>query len=219
MENAIPDEIPFVDLFMMCPKLNRKAFAQLPQGFHFRMCRPDELNVWKEMSLDSPYTPETYAEYMQVMNDYYDRVYAGKKELFFQKCLFVCDSNKPVGRGFVWKAYDKINTVHWFKVLKDYTNRGIGRAILTKILGDLNEADFPVFLHTHPTAYRAIKLYSDFGFCLVSDPVVGYRNNGLEESFPALQKIMPEKDFRNLRIVRAPQYFLDAAASSKSEEF
>jgi len=205
---------------MMCPALNPSACRELPQGFHFRMCRPDELETWKAMLLDFPHTPEIHDEYMQVMTDYFNDVYAEKSDLFFQKCLLVCDENDtPVGRGFIWKAYDKINTIHWYKVLKEYENRGIGRAILTAIMKDLADEEYPVFLHTHPSSFRAIKLYSDFGFRLISNPVVGYRNNDLEECLPILEKFMPKSDFDKLKIVAAPQYFLEAAASSEIEEF
>jgi len=220
MEHVLSGAIPSKDLFMMCPALNLSAMRELPQGFHFRMCRRDELEVWKEMLLDFPHTPEIHGEYKKIMTNYYNAVYAHKSDLFFQKCLFVCNENDtPVGRGFIWKAYDKINTIHWYKVLKEYENRGIGRAILTAIMKDLKKEDYPIFLHTHPSSFRAIKLYSDFGFCLISNPVVGYRNNDLEECLPILQKFMPKNDFENLKILEAPQYFLDAAASSKVEEF
>jgi len=220
MENVMSGEIPSKDLFMMCPALNPSALRALPQGFHFRMCRPDELETWKAMLLDFPHTPEIYDEYMQLMTDYYNDVYAKNSDLFFQKCLLVCDENDaPVGRGFIWKAYGKVNTVHWYKVLKPYENRGIGRAILTKIMTELTEADYPVYLHTHPSSFRAIKLYSDFGFGLVSNPVVGSRQNDFEECLPILERFMPKSDFDNLKIFEAPQSFLDIVASSEVEEF
>ena len=220
MEHVLSGAIPSKDLFMMCTALNLSALREIPQGFHFRMCRPDELDTWKMMHLDFPQTPEQFNTNMQFMTDYYNRLYAEKSNLFFQKCLFVCNENDtPIGRGFVWKAYGSVNTIHWYKVLKEYENRGIGRAILTAIMKDLTEADYPVFLHTHPSSFRAIKLYSDFGFRLISDPVVGYRNNDIEECLPILKRFMPKSDFDKLMIVKAPQYFLDTAASSKDEEF
>jgi len=220
MEHVVSGEIPSKDLFMMCGKMNPSAMSDLPPGFHFRLCRRDELETWKEMLLDFPHTPEIHHEYMQIMTDYYNDVYAAKSDLFFEKCLLVCDENDtPVGRGFIWKAYDQINTIHWYKVLRAYEGRGIGRAILTAIMKDLKEEDYPVYLHTHPSSFRAIKLYSDFGFDLVSDPVIGYRNNDLEECLPILKKHMPEKDYANLKIVQAPQDFLNAALSSKIAQF
>ena len=220
MENVMSGAIPSKDLFMMCTGVNTFAFRDLPQGYHFRMCRKDELEIWKEMLLDFPHTPEIHEEYMKIMTDYYNNVYANKSDLFFEKCLLVCNEKDiPIGRGFIWKAYDKINTVHWYKVLKKYENQGIGRAILTAIMKDLQEDDYPVYLHTHPSSYRAIKLYSDFGFYLVSNPIIGNRNNDLKDCLPILEKFMPKNEFDKLKITEAPQYFLDVVASSTVEEF
>jgi len=83
---------------------------------------------------------------------------------------------------------------------------------------DLKAEDYPVYLHTHPSSFRAIKLYSDFGFCLISNPVVGNRNNDLEECLPILEKFMPKVDYDNLKIRKAPQSFLDIVSSHKIEE-
>ena len=58
-------------------------------------------------------------------------VYAPHGELFFERCRFACVDGAPVGTCFVWKAYGRVNTVHWFKVLRAYEGRGIGRALLT----------------------------------------------------------------------------------------
>ena len=49
--------------------------------------------------------------------------------------------------------------------------KGLGRALLTEIL---KNAGLPIYLHTQPTPARAIKLYSDFGFKLTTDPIIGY---------------------------------------------
>lgn len=95
----------------MCEHPNIGAFRELPDGFHFRCRDPDELDVWKALLIESP-------EYQGLVTEYFDRVYAHKASLFYQTCLFACDKeDTPVGKCFVWKAYDAINTLHWFKVL------------------------------------------------------------------------------------------------------
>jgi len=220
MEHEFPKEIMFKNLFMMCTELNKSAMRDLPPGFHFRTCRRDEVDIWKAMHLDLPHTPEQYIEHMQSMTDYFNALYAKKADVFFGKCLFVCDKDDiPVGSCFIWKAYDKFSTIHWTKVLKKHEGQGLGRALLTAVMKDLNDDDYPVFLHTHPICYRAIKLYSDFGFRLIADAVVGYRNNDLEECMPVLEEHMPKEDYESLKIVKAPQDFLDAASSTKVENF
>ncbi len=75
MENEIPDK----NLFMMC-KLNTSAFAELPDGYHVRTCRRNELDIWKKMPFDDEKTAEQYSDYM---TKYFNDVYASKEDLFF----------------------------------------------------------------------------------------------------------------------------------------
>lgn len=211
------EEIPDLHLFMMCEKINPKALSDLPNGFHVRNCRKNELDIWKAMPFD---TIELTKQYYDFMTQYYDSVYSEKEELFYQKCLFVCnDEDKPIATCFAWKAYDKITTIHWLKVLKEYEGKGIGRALLSIVMKHLNQVEFPVFLHTHPNSYRAIKLYSDFGFNLLSDPIIGSRKNDLKECLPILKRYLPSRDFQNLRITKSPKFFLEIVGSSKKVEF
>ena len=164
--------------------------------------------------------PADAKEYRQFMTDFFSRVYAPKGELFYEKCLFVCDeADTPIATAFIWKAYDEFNTVHWLKVLKGHEGKGIGRALLSIIMEELNEDDYPVYLHTQPESYRAVKLYSDFGFKLLSDPVIDSRSNHLEECLPFLERHMKKEDFDKLQIVSAPKGFLEKLAIVKEDEF
>ena len=214
MYHVISGQIPSKDLFMICETVNTDAFRELSPEYYFRKIRPNELDIWKGMHLDFPHSSEQHKEYMHFMDKCYDETYASNDELFFEKSLFVCnEKDGPVGRGFIWKYFNKINTIQWYKVLREYEGRGIGRAILTKIMKDLSKNEYPVYLHTHPSSFRAIKLYSDFGFKLISDPKIGYRNNDLYECLPILEKYIPVNDFKNIKITKAPQEFLEIVAS------
>ena len=213
MEEQITDK----NLFMMCRKLDNEATTELPEGFYVRYCKKNELDTWKAMHFDMP---ELATEYYDFMTEYFNDVYLPKGDLFYRSCIFVCNrDDKPVGTCFLWKAYNKIWTLHWFKVLKEYEGKGIGRALLSIVMESLPEDDYPVFLHTHPSSYRAIKLYSDFGFCLLSDPVIGNRENDLDECLPILQKYMPQSDLEKIKIVQSPPFFLRAVEHSDTNEF
>jgi len=213
----LEDNIPDKNLFMMCPQFEHDAARELPMGFHVRYCKPSELDTWKAMHFD---TPEEAAEYHAFMTQYFNDMYFPKGDLFYHTCLFVCDQDdRPIGTGFLWKAYDMIWTLHWLKVLKEYEGKGIGRALLSVVMKSISEKEYPVFLHTHPSSYRAIKLYSDVGFRLLSDPFIGNRQNDLDECLPILQKYMPQQDFEQLKVDQAPQFFLDAVGRSDIDEF
>ena len=210
-------QIPDMNLFMMCEELNKKALSDMPSGFLVRNCRKDELDIWKAMPFDQPGLAKQYYDFM---TKFYNSVYAKNGDLFFQKCLFVCNQDDmPIATCFSWKAYGKITTIHWLKVLKNYEGKGIGRALLSIIMTSLHHNEFPVFLHTQPSSYRAIKLYSDFGFYLLSDSIIGNRRNDLHKCLPILKKHMHSQDYQNLRIAKSPKYFLEIVGSTNKIEF
>lgn len=213
MENDIPDK----NLFMMCKALNPDALTKLPKEYHIRACRRDELDLWKEMPFDDV---KSAKEYNGFMTGYFNDVYGERENLFFQKCFFVCDSNdNPIGTCFAWKAYGTITTIHWLKVVKSQEGLGIGRALLSCVMSSIAENDYPVFLHTQPSSFRAIKLYSNFGFALLTDPIIGYRQNDLEECVPILKTYMIQKDFEKLQFAKAPEDFLNTVKSSNINQF
>jgi ribosomal protein S18 acetylase RimI-like enzyme len=211
------EEIPDKNIFMMCSALNRNALVELPASYSIRNCRPDELGVWKTMPFDDA---ELAQEYEEFMSDYFTTTYGGKEKLFFAKTLVVCDlQNKPVATCSIWKAYNTFNTIQWFKVLKKYEGQGIGRALLSIVMQELEMRDYPVYLHTQPSSFRAIKLYSDFGFSLLSGGKFGSRDNDLDECLPILEEFMPKEYFHKLRIIIAPKEFEDTVNKYDTNQF
>jgi GNAT superfamily N-acetyltransferase len=210
-------EIPDKNIFMMCESLNRTALTELPVGYSLRNCRYDELGIWKTMPFDNL---DLAKEYDGFMTDYFTITYGGKEKLFFAKTLFVCDKqDKPIATCSIWKAYDEFNTIQWFKVLKEWEGKGIGRALLSFVMGKLEEHDYPIYLHTQPSSFRAIKLYSDFGFSLLSGNKFGSRTNDLDECIPILQEFMPQEFFQQLRITAAPTEFIDEIDKYNTNQF
>lgn len=205
------------NLFMMCEELNEDALSEIPEGYTVRPCRRNELDFWKRIHFDRPEDAEAYSGYM---TGYFDRVYAPEGNAFFEKCLFICDADdRPVGTCFAWKVYGCATTIHWYKVLKNCEDRGLGRALLSCVMRSLKEEDYPVFLHTQPASYRAIKLYNDFGFALLTDKKVGYRENYLEQAREYLMEKMPEEVYKKLKYAQAPEWFLQAALTIEEAQF
>lgn len=211
------DGIDNMNLFMMCESLRTDAGRTMPQGYHFRCCRRSELPLWKRIHFD---LQEVADEFSAFMDDYFQSVYAANEDLFFESCVFACDeSDKPVATCFVWRAYDSIYTLHWFKVVREHEGRGVGRALLYEVMRKLSTKQYPVYLHTHPASLRAMKLYSDFGFALLTDAEIGYRSNDLAKCLPYLEQNMPRDVFDGLRFASATDALLKAAKSNEHEEF
>ena len=195
-------EIPDYNIFTMCDKLNENAITVLNKDYYFRNCRLDELDIWKALPFDSETVP---LEYQHFMNQYVIETYGEKVDLFLKNTLFVCDKNdKPIASCSHWKAYGKINTIQWFKTVKNYEGKGIGRALLSEIMKHFEPTDYPIYLHTQPGSFSAIKLYVDFGFVLLKSENVGTRSNDFDLSLPILKRFMPEKDFTSIRAIEIP---------------
>ena len=174
--------LPDCNLFMMCEALNEAALTSVPEGFHIRPCRRDELEIWKRIHFDTAAEADENHAYM---TGFFDRVYAPEGDLFFKKCLFLCDGNdRPIGTCIAWRNFGLASTIHWFKILRGYEGRGLGRALLSEAMRIFPPEEYPVFLHTQPSSYRAIRLYSDFGFSLLTDVRVGHRGNDLSIALP-----------------------------------
>jgi ribosomal protein S18 acetylase RimI-like enzyme len=213
----IEAEIPDKNIFMVCNQVNINAFSKLPEGYKVRNCHFDELAIWKAFPFDNS---AEAVEYEPFMTNYFQTTYGGQEDLFFSKTLFICDTqNRPVATCLLWKAYDAFNTIQWFKVLKTHEGKGIGRALLSMILNDLNGADYPVYLHTQPSSFRAIKLYTDFGFALLKGDKFGNRKNELSECLPILKQFMSQRDFQNLNFAQAPRDFSAILAEHKTVQF
>lgn len=206
-----------MNLFMVCRAPERSQFGDVPEGFHLRALREEELPLWEGFPFDG--RPD--AAQRAWMRDYFEKVYAPRRALFFRRCQVVTDGEDlPVATCFLWPAYEgRINTLHWLKVLPAYEGRGIGRGLLSRLLGGLGAQELPLFLHTQPESFRAIKLYTDLGFDLITDRMVGPRPNDLAASLPLLRGSMPARDYARLRFASAPAGLLSAASSSPISEF
>ena len=210
-------EIPDYNIFMMCERLDKNALAELNKDYYFRNCRPNELDLWKAFPFDTEKTPEDYEGFM---NQYIEETYRENMDLFFKNTLFVCDKHeKAVATCSHWKAYGKINTIQWLKTSKSYEGKGIGRALLSEIMKSFDNADFPIYLHTQPASFRAIKLYSDFGFYLLKGGQMGTRTNDLEKCLPILRELVPKKDFEKLKIIDCPHYLIGVLQNETTVQF
>ena len=205
------------NIFMVCKRLNPQAFSNLPPGFAARTLRREELRAWQAMPFDDEGTAQ---EYLGFMNDYFRITYARDEEKFFSSTIVIGDAHdQMVATCLLWQAYGLYTTVHWFKVLKAYENRGIGRALLSLLFKEVTDADMPIYLHTQPSSFRAIKLYSDFGFELLTDKRIGQRDNHIEQCLPFLQAQMPKQDYDQLRFTTAPAAFVAGMALQLDDQF
>lgn len=210
-------EIPDYHIFMMCETLNETALSELTSDYYFRNCRPDELELWKAFPFDSEEVPVEYEDFMnQIIRD----SYSDRMDEFFKNTIFVCNKeDKPIATCSHWKAYGKIHSIHWLKTIKAYEGQGMGRAILSEIMRRFTKSDYPIYLHTQPGSFRAVKLYSDFGFKLLRGGKLGTRVNELEKSLPILREFIPKESFQTLEIVDTPDSLIKLLEHESTIQF
>ena len=204
------EKIPDANLFMWCEKPDTSAFVPLPEGFQYRPFVPALLEDWITLQMTGS------SEEREYLSDYYRRVYEPLADQFAKRWHLLYDGEKMVASCQLWEAYPGYETIHWLKVHPLYEGRGLGRAILTKTL---ENHDGEVYLHTQPASYRALKLYRDFGFALLTDPVVGLRENHLTDVLPVLARVMTPASYQALRFAECPAGFLQAAADCGETRF
>jgi GNAT superfamily N-acetyltransferase len=211
------EEIPDYNLFMMCEHLNERALSALPESYYFRTCNANELHIWKALPFNTETVP---AEYQQLMNQFVADTYAGDMQTFLNSTIFVCNGqNKPIATCSYWKAYGKFNTIQWFKTKTQYEGKGIGRALLSKVMKTFAQTDYPIYLHTQPSSFKAVKLYADFGFQLLKGGQIGHRCNELEQSLPILRQFIPLSDFEQITITNTPEHFIKVMENETTVQF
>ena len=179
---------------MVCHALKNAALSNLPAGHSLGLCRPEDLAFWKGMHFDDA---ASAAENRPYMDAYFERVYAPHGNAFYERFLLAREPEGAiVGSCFAWPAYGRVSTIHWFKLLKGYYGRGNCRGLLIDVMQGITSEDYPVCLHTQPESYRAIKLYSDFGFCLISDACIGRRQMTWRPAWSTCRSICPGRPLR-----------------------
>ena len=91
-------QIPDLNLFMMCESGKREALTPIPEGFHVRHCRKNELELWKRFHFDDAPTAQKYKEWM---TQYYREVYQGAGDLFLSYLrISLWERRRPFGNLF-----------------------------------------------------------------------------------------------------------------------
>ena len=211
------EEIPDYHIFMMCEQLNENARTALSPDYYFRNCQPSELEMWKALPFDSDTVPSAY---QNDMDDFVKNTYGRDMQTFLKNTLFVCNQkDQPIATCSYWKAYGKFNTIHWFKTIKAYEGKGVGRALLSETMSRFDRKDYPIYIHTQPGSFRAIKLYTDFGFKLLKGGKLGTRVNELEKSLPILKKFMTPSSFEKLEVMDTPDCFIKQLENETTIQF
>ena len=116
----------------------------------------------------------------------------------FDRCFFAEDKCKNViGTCIAWhdrKGNEIVSSLHWLAVLPLYQNMGAGKALINAVMRYYCQSDLmPVYLHTQPWSYKAIKLYLSAGFKILKTDSFADYTNEYNEAISVLKDYLPKE--------------------------
>ena len=125
-------------------------------------------------------------------------------EKLMKRCIFIKDSKTQeyIATCIAWaECYNDmiISVLHWLAVSDEYSGKGIARMLITIIMKIFDEAGaYPIYLHTQPYSYKAIKLYNDFGFNICRKDSFGDAENEYDLAMPIFKQVMNSSTYNKL---------------------
>ena len=170
--------IPYYNIIMKKDTPTTVSVLALPPQFELHSYRPGVQQQWAELEYEIGDFPS-----VQKASAYFAKTYLSRSALLARRGIFVSDKKSGclVGAGIAWfddQNGAPVSLLHWLITKETYHGRGIGSALIAAALSIYEkENDFPVYLHTQPWSYQAIRLYHKFGFQLMKqESFAGYEN-------------------------------------------
>ena len=174
---------------------------ELPEGFSFVKYQPGFDKKWAELNYEVDHTETLEAAEKIFKKEFLDHDPDAMKE----KMVFAVDesNNNLAGVGAVWDGdmFGEIQQrLHWIAVSSKYQNRGIAKAVISKLFDIYNDLGYNgyIYLTSQTWSYKALNIYKHFGFkpYMGEQPVnwtKDLKNKSYEEQNAEAWKIINEK--------------------------
>lgn len=198
----IDKSIEYKSIIMRCACVNGSAFCNLSEDIEIQYYKQGMEKIW----IDIQKSVGAFENYSDVeIRDYFNDKFISKTNELERRCIFLKDIKNGiyVGTCCAWmgkKENEIVPVLHWLAVRNGYGSKKYARMLITevmKIFGNLDYGKF-IYLHTQPSAYKAIKLYSDFGFCIAKHDTYGTCENECDLALEILKVYMEPISFKKL---------------------
>ena len=199
MTAMLDRRIPYYNIIMKKNMPTTFAIPVLPSQFELHSYRPGVQQQWAEMEYGIGDFPS-----VQAAKSYFAKTYLSRPDFLARCGIFVSDkqSGRLVGSCIAWFDDQNgvpVSSLHWLITKEAYQGRGIGSALIAAALNIYEEEDaFPVFLHTQPWSYQAIRLYHKFGFRLMRQESFADYENQYTLALPVLAHYIDQECMREL---------------------
>lgn len=196
--------IPYKSIFMRCDVIDKSACLELPSFLELVHYQPGMEADWARIQ---KHAGEFADKSEEQVSAFFLEQFGGEQYLsaLQERCLFLREkeTGNMVGTCMAWfacKGEERIPLLHWLAVDAACGGRGYARMLVTQVLRRFEELGEGqrIYLHTQPSSYRAIKLYNDFGFCMVREDTFGTRVNEYEGAMEVLKEYMTEASYDKL---------------------
>ena len=170
--------IPYYNIIMKKATSTALDTPVLPPQFELHTYRPGVEQQWAELE----YEIGDFSS-VQEAKAYFTETYLSRPDLLARRGIFVSDKKSGclVGACIAWVDEQNgvpVSSLHWLITKEAYQGIGIGSALIATALSIYEKEDaLPVYLHTQPWSYQAVRLYHKFGFRLMKqESFAGYEN-------------------------------------------
>lgn len=194
-------EIPYQSVIMRCDKVDKSAFRPMPEHVRIKRYEPADGERWADIQLSAGAFQgrargQIAAYFTSKFGDY-------EKELK-ARCLFLVERGAYIDTCMAWfgdRERQRIPVLHWLAVKDAYAGRGYARLLIGETLRifEREMPGRPIYLHTQPSSYRAIKLYYDFGFRITQADTYGAAANECTRALEVLQTCMDAESYANIK--------------------
>ena len=165
----------------------------LPPGFRFAYYAPGDEKEWARIETS---VLEFECEMDALL--YFQKEFLPYGREVPIRCMFVeTDGGEKIATASAWWGYTGARRdpmMHWVAVKPDWQGKGIGKAIIARIIRRMIEieGDRVFYLHTQTWSYKAVRLYRQSGFYITDEPgVQGNANDRFAEALAILSRVIP----------------------------
>ncbi len=158
--------IPHIRVIMVKSDTADYPRFELPEGFVFRGYEPGFENAWAELIFETE-----QAETLEKAREIFTKEFLESPEDLERRCLFVIEesSGRIAATASLWYGDlfgEVMQRIHWVATRPEYQGKGLVKALMTRLLDIYNELGCKgfIYLTSQTWSYKALNLYSRFGF-------------------------------------------------------
>ena len=189
--------LPYIPVLMIKSDMDTVPDYPLPEEYEFVFMQDAGfIQAWDDIQIDSE-----QMENRETLKGLFLREFGDRPEDWKDRILFVRhkETNALIATASLWFGNPfgyEMNRIHWVATHKAHQNKGIARAMLSRLLKVYNELGQTggVYLFTQTFSYAAIGVYERMGFApYLGEKPVNWQLEDYENKNPLAWRLIYEK--------------------------